>query len=99
MRQSKEGQRAALVVDVREGMRLDEFPAILKKVRKVLPTRVVFLEASDEALVRRFSETRRPHPLGRSDTVCAIDQGGAEAAGSYPQCRGYCSGYDEVQCA
>ncbi len=69
IRQSKEGQRAALVVDVREGMRLDEFPAILKKVRKVLPTRVVFLEASDDALVRRFSETRRPHPLGRSDTV------------------------------
>ena len=69
IRQSKEGQRAALVVDVREGMRLDEFPAILKKVRKTLPTRVVFLEASDDALVRRFSETRRPHPLGRSNTV------------------------------
>ena len=69
IRQSKEGQRAALVVDVREGMRLDQFPAILKRVRKVLPTRVVFLEASDDALVRRFSETRRPHPLGRSNTV------------------------------
>jgi RNase adapter protein RapZ len=69
IRQSKEGQRAALVVDVREGMRLEEFPAILKTVRKVLPTRVVFLEASDEALVRRFSETRRPHPMGRSNTV------------------------------
>src|SRR5580693_6266985 len=39
VRQSKEGQRAALVVDVREGMKLDGFPAILKKVRKVLPTR------------------------------------------------------------
>ncbi|MDQ2835070.1 MAG: RNase adapter RapZ [Acidobacteriota bacterium] len=69
VRQSAEIERAALVVDVREGMRLDRFPAILKKVRKVLPTRVVFLEASDEALVRRFSETRRPHPLGRSETV------------------------------
>ena len=69
IRQSKEGQRAALVVDVREGMRLDEFPSILKKVRKILPTRVVFLEASDDALVRRFSETRRPHPMGRSETV------------------------------
>ena len=69
MRQSAEIERAALVVDVREGMRLDEFPAILKKVRKVLPTRVVFLEASEEALMRRFSETRRPHPMGRSDTV------------------------------
>jgi RNase adapter protein RapZ len=69
VRQSTEIERAALVVDVREGMRLDRFPAILKKVRKVLPTRVVFLEASEDALVRRFSETRRPHPMGRGDTV------------------------------
>jgi RNase adapter protein RapZ len=69
VRQSAEIERAALVVDVREGIRLDEFPVILKKVRKVLPTRVVFLEASEDALIRRFSETRRPHPLGRSDTV------------------------------
>jgi UPF0042 nucleotide-binding protein len=69
VRQSAEIERAALVVDVREGMRLDEFPSILTDVRKVLPTRVVFLEATDEALIRRFSETRRPHPMGRSDTV------------------------------
>ncbi|HEY8998324.1 MAG TPA: RNase adapter RapZ, partial [Edaphobacter sp.] len=51
------------------GMRLEEFPTILKRVRRVLPTRVLFLEASDEALIRRFSETRRPHPMGRSNTV------------------------------
>jgi UPF0042 nucleotide-binding protein len=69
VRQSVEIERAALVVDVREGMRLDRFPAILKKVRKTLSTRVVFLEASEEALVRRFSETRRPHPLSRSEMV------------------------------
>jgi UPF0042 nucleotide-binding protein len=69
VRQSAEIARAALVVDVREGMRLEEFPSILKDVRKVLPTRVVFLEASEEALIRRFSETRRPHPMGRNDTV------------------------------
>jgi UPF0042 nucleotide-binding protein len=69
VRQSAEIERAALVVDVREGMRLDRFPSILKKVRKVLPTRVVYLEASDEVLVRRFSETRRPHPMGRTQTV------------------------------
>ena len=67
--QSAQIDRAALVVDVREGMRLDKFPAILKQVRKVLSTRVVFLEATDEALVRRFSETRRPHPMGRGETV------------------------------
>ena len=69
VRQSAEIERAALVVDVREGMRLDEFPAILKKVRRVLPTRVLYLEASEDALIRRFSETRRPHPMGRTDTV------------------------------
>lgn len=69
VRQSAEIERAALVVDVREGMRLDRFPALLKEVRKTLPTRVVFLEASDEVLVRRFSETRRPHPMGRTQTV------------------------------
>ncbi len=68
---SAEITHAALVVDVREGSRLERFPSILTKVRKVLPTRVVFLEASDEALVRRFSETRRPHPLGRGETVTA----------------------------
>jgi UPF0042 nucleotide-binding protein len=69
VRQSPEIERAALVVDVREGIRLDEFPQILKKVRKVLPTRVLFLEASEDALIRRFSETRRPHPMGRTETV------------------------------
>jgi UPF0042 nucleotide-binding protein len=66
---SAEIKRAALVIDVREGIRLDRFPAILKQVRKVLDTRVVFLEAAEEAIVHRFSETRRPHPLGRGETV------------------------------
>ncbi len=66
---SAEITHAALVIDVREGIRLDRFPAILKQVRKTLPARVVFLEASEEAIVRRFSETRRPHPLGRGETV------------------------------
>lgn len=63
---SAEITHAALVVDVREGSRLERFPAILAKVRKVLPTRVLFLDASEESIVRRFSETRRPHPLGRA---------------------------------
>ena len=67
--QSAAIDRAALVIDAREGIRLDEFPVILEQVRQILPTRVVFLEASEEALIRRFSETRRPHPLGRSETV------------------------------
>jgi RNase adapter protein RapZ len=69
VRQSAEIERAALVIDVREGIRLDRFPAILKQVRKVLSTRVVYLEASEDVLIRRFSETRRPHPMGRGKTV------------------------------
>jgi UPF0042 nucleotide-binding protein len=66
---SHEVQRAAIVVDVREGPTLDRLPEILKEVKKLLPTRVVFLDAQDAVLVRRYSETRRPHPLGRSETV------------------------------
>jgi UPF0042 nucleotide-binding protein len=66
---SAEIHNAAIVVDVREGQTLDRLPDILQGVRKVLPTRVVFLDAKDEVLVRRYSETRRPHPLSRSETV------------------------------
>ena len=61
--------RAALVVDVREGQGLERFPSILKQIRKTLATTVIYLEASEAALLRRFSETRRPHPLGRGDRV------------------------------
>jgi UPF0042 nucleotide-binding protein len=66
---SLEVEQAAIVVDIREGQTLDQFPEILKQVKKLLHTRVVFLDAQDSVLVRRFSETRRPHPLGRSETV------------------------------
>jgi len=66
---SHELEKAAIVVDVREGTTLDRLPEILKGVKKVLPTRVVFLDAQDAVLVRRYSETRRPHPLSRSETV------------------------------
>jgi RNase adapter protein RapZ len=66
---SREIARAAIVVDVREGQTLDQLPEILKRVRNLLHTRVVFLDAQDAVLVRRYSETRRPHPLRRSETV------------------------------
>ena len=67
--QSGEIRRTALVVDVREGSKLEELPKILKSVGRMIPTKVVFLEASDSVLVRRFSETRRPHPLGTDSPV------------------------------
>jgi UPF0042 nucleotide-binding protein len=66
---SEEINRAAIVVDVREGQTLDRLPDIIQHVKQVLPTRVVFLDAQDAVLVRRYSETRRPHPLRRSETV------------------------------
>src|SRR5437763_2243078 len=68
-RQSPEIERTALVVDIREGGTLNRLPQILKQVKKTINTQVVFLEASDDSLVRRFSETRRPHPLGKSSSV------------------------------
>ena len=61
--------KAVIVVDVREGPTLELLPTILLKVKKTLHTSVVFLDASDAVLVRRFSETRRPHPLSRSEMV------------------------------
>ena len=67
--QSPETRQAALVVDIREGSQLERLPNALRKVRQMLPTRVVFLETAEDALVRRFSETRRPHPLGKGNTV------------------------------
>jgi UPF0042 nucleotide-binding protein len=66
---SKEIESAAIVVDIREGQTLDRFPDILKQVQKIVFTRVVFLDAQDSVLVRRYSETRRPHPLRRTQTV------------------------------
>ncbi len=66
---SSDTERAAIVVDVREGQTLDRLPEILKGVKKLLCTRVVFLDAQDAVLVQRYSETRRPHPLGRQETV------------------------------
>src|SRR5713101_3748090 len=67
--QSSEIERTALVVDVREGRQLEELPKIVKSVKRIIATRMVFLEASDSVLLRRFSETRRPHPLGANTSV------------------------------
>jgi UPF0042 nucleotide-binding protein len=63
--------KVAIVVDVREGGFLAQFPRVyrrLKAQRDVKPT-LIFLEASHSALVRRFSETRRPHPLAPDRSV------------------------------
>ncbi|MCU1307355.1 MAG: ATP-binding protein [Acidobacteriaceae bacterium] len=67
--QNSEYERTALVVDIREGSQFRKLPSILKSLKNRLQTKVIFLEASEDALIRRFSETRRPHPLGKSQTV------------------------------
>src|SRR5258705_5778377 len=63
-------EKVAIVVDVREGNFLSSFPKIFSRLRKMrgLDPVLIFLEANNTALLRRFSETRRPHPLapGRS---------------------------------
>jgi len=61
-------EKAALVINIRERHFLSEFPGELKKIRKKkLVPFVVFFEASDDVLQRRFSETRRPHPADVGD--------------------------------
>jgi RNase adapter protein RapZ len=55
---------SALVVDIREGETLRQFPRIYQRLRNKLNVRLLYLEADDDSLMRRFSETRRPHPLG-----------------------------------
>jgi UPF0042 nucleotide-binding protein len=62
-------KRAALVIDVREGEQLAHFPALFQRLRRRTPVTLLFLEADDATLARRFSETRRPHPLGRQASV------------------------------
>ena len=62
---SPELRRSALVVDVRERGFPEAFPAVYRELkgRRGLTPSLVFLEADEKTLLRRFSETRRPHPL------------------------------------
>jgi UPF0042 nucleotide-binding protein len=64
-------EKVAIVVDVREGSFLSEFPRVYRSVRRnrTLKPLLIFLEARDATLVRRFSETRRPHPLAHDRPV------------------------------
>jgi UPF0042 nucleotide-binding protein len=64
-------ERVAIVVDVRERGFLSQFPPVFRKLRSLpgVEARLIFLEANRSALVRRFSETRRPHPLAPDRSV------------------------------
>ncbi|HAM39414.1 MAG TPA: RNase adapter RapZ [Elusimicrobia bacterium] len=60
----KRFKKIALGIDIREGQDLSGFPKIISGL--VIHPRVIFMDASDSVLLRRFSETRRKHPIGKS---------------------------------
>ena len=67
--------KVALVADVRGGQRFDELRASLSSIKAAgHDLRVLFLEAGDEALVRRYESSRRPHPLQRDDSLLGAVQ-------------------------
>ena len=73
--ESSEIDRTAFVVDVRSREFLGRFPRIHEELKsKGVNLTVLFLDADDEVLLRRYSETRRPHPLPDQDVVVAIRQ-------------------------
>jgi UPF0042 nucleotide-binding protein len=68
-RKEVEIERVALVVDIREAGFINEFPKVLQSIREKVQPHLIFLEASDEVLFKRFSESRRPHPLSTAKSV------------------------------
>lgn len=64
-----EVERAALLVDAREGAQIAQLPGIYRELTSERAATLVFIEASDAVLQRRFSETRRPHPLGKGGSI------------------------------
>lgn len=62
-RREVEIEKVALTMDIREAGFLTEFPKVLRRIRQEISPRVIFLDASDETLIKRFSESRRPHPI------------------------------------
>lgn len=82
-----EHNRVAVVIDIREPRFVSDFPRVYRKLRtnRHLGTRLIFLEAGQAELVRRFSETRRPHPLAPDRPVT---EGLSEERTSLRQIRG-----------
>jgi UPF0042 nucleotide-binding protein len=69
--EDSENPRVAVVIDIRERRFVKEFPRVWRKLQGThgLDPMLVFLEASDATLLRRYSETRRPHPLAPSQPI------------------------------
>jgi UPF0042 nucleotide-binding protein len=74
--------RIAAVVDVRGGRLFSDVQEAIEALRDSMVMRVVFLDATDAALVRRFEQVRRPHPLqGNGTTLDGIEAERARMAG------------------
>ena len=72
-------EKAALIINIRERHFLSEFPGELKKIKKKISPFVLFFEAADTVLQRRFSETRRPHPADAGEGLLAAIRAEKEA--------------------
>jgi UPF0042 nucleotide-binding protein len=68
-RKEVEIEKVALVIDIREAGFETEFLEVLSKIRKDVLPWLIFLEASDETLLKRYSESRRPHPLKSKKSI------------------------------
>lgn len=66
---TEEATKIALVVDIRGRDFLEEFHHIYRELKRSHKVRLIFLEASDEVLIRRYSESRRPHPLSPDNLI------------------------------
>jgi len=66
--------KIAIGIDIREKSFLTDFSDAISVLREKHKLEIIFLEASDNALIRRFKETRRPHPLGHKDLRKAIQR-------------------------
>jgi UPF0042 nucleotide-binding protein len=73
-RKTPDIKKIAIVVDIRERKFSTNLTEIISSLRGIHKTVIIFLEASDEVIMRRFQETRRPHPLGYKDLKKAIDR-------------------------
>jgi len=69
MREEFKIEKVALVVDIREEGFQTEFPKVLESIRQKISPHMIFLDASDETLVKRFSESRRPHPIAMGKSM------------------------------
>lgn len=71
-RKEVEIEKIALVVDIREKGFTKKFPEVLKAVQKKIDPTLVFLDASDTTLIKRYSESRRPHPLSPKKSIAEV---------------------------